>query len=831
MKKLNKHPRLYKKMANTLKKLITNKILRRKSINNTQNKNPNKNNTNIQITNNYIKQGTQISNKIQKMANQGNDFSRIINVTSYRKLPYNEFYLRLTPFDTESYLKMIKMNYSCRLEIHISGIKSIKYILNILLEKWKNITKMEPQLNLYLIPIRELWIPKELIYFSLNENDRIYDIGDIYNAYGSPNTNILHMKYQWSDIILSTNLNIIKNDIQKNDTENNTNNNIINNVSKIDESNLFNKSYSALCYNDINNFCSNKAVKGNDSQVMDLSDVNFAIEKKILNDLNTEKSEDPLFDEKISKLSKNDSVLPLDTELLDPMELLGFEDDKKSLSNKMKTPSKKINIRHKKINFVNNINPSDSLINSSFVNKSITNKSNKSGVKLRTGYSEIFSNNNSNNNLNNNGNIISYTSNNNLSEVSSHINNSNHYNTNLIGENISNNINSKNSNNKEFFKEKNNEDENNNDKEKNDSIKRKKVIKFVNNVSAEASRELKEKQELERSKNKSIVYSNPSNSNNYDYSFGRNFSFAKENNKLIKNTEKNIQKESINYNNYKISKNSTPIKEKTPKKDPSTNIKNNNNISHKKKNLINNNLQPQQSNLGYANNIGGGFSKLYCNNKSNLFGINNNNNNSYGLNDSIPYIQNTNNYYGGIFDNANFDLFKSNLNNSNLFKDNNTLLNDNNNNQMSQFFHHMANSSFFGNDSKFLTLNNNIGDDYNYNNNVSMSMTLNQGNFNENENNENVFNNKYEDNYCNNYEYKNNENVLNKKRNRETKNKTKNNENEKKQKDKNVEKEFSTRNNVDFIKRQSILNQIPLNIDLPLPSKFFEESNNYQNNN
>ena len=173
MKKLNEHPRLYKKMANTLKKLITNKILRRKSINNTQNKNPNKNNTNIQITNNYIKQGTQISNKIQKMANQGNDFSRIINVTSYRKLPYNEFYLRLTPFDTESYLKMIKMNYSCRLEIHISGIKSIKYILNILLEKWKNITKIETKLNLYLMPIRELWIPKELIFFSLNESNRI----------------------------------------------------------------------------------------------------------------------------------------------------------------------------------------------------------------------------------------------------------------------------------------------------------------------------------------------------------------------------------------------------------------------------------------------------------------------------------------------------------------------------------------------------------------------------------------------------------------------------------------------------------------------------------
>ena len=38
MKKLNKHPRLYKKMANTLKKLITNKLIRLKMING-QNKN------------------------------------------------------------------------------------------------------------------------------------------------------------------------------------------------------------------------------------------------------------------------------------------------------------------------------------------------------------------------------------------------------------------------------------------------------------------------------------------------------------------------------------------------------------------------------------------------------------------------------------------------------------------------------------------------------------------------------------------------------------------------------------------------------------------------
>ena len=134
------------------------------------------------------------------------------------------------------------------------------------------------------------------------------------------------------------------------------------------------------------------------------------------------------------------------------MELLGFEDDKKFLSNKMKNYSKKINLRHKKLNFVNNINYSDSLINSSFINKSNTIKSNKSGLKLITGYSEVFSN--SNNNLNNNGNVIAYTSNNNLSEVSSHIINSNPYNINLINENISNNISNKNSNNKEYFKDK-----------------------------------------------------------------------------------------------------------------------------------------------------------------------------------------------------------------------------------------------------------------------------------------------------------------------------------------------------------------------------------------
>ena len=47
----------------------------------------------------------------------------------------------------------------------------------------------------------------------------------------------------------------------------------------------------------------------------------------------------------LDKLSEQDSMFPLDTELLDPMELLGFDGDKKfdnlsnSTSNKIKTTS------------------------------------------------------------------------------------------------------------------------------------------------------------------------------------------------------------------------------------------------------------------------------------------------------------------------------------------------------------------------------------------------------------------------------------------------------------------------------------------------------------
>ena len=123
MKKLNKHPRLYKKMANTLKKLITNKLVKLKMING-QNKNSLKSNgTNI-IQHHFLKPGQPIQNKMQRglnnnsgtnITNNTNDFSRIINVASFRKIPYNDFILRLTPYDYETYLKMIKVNYSCRL--------------------------------------------------------------------------------------------------------------------------------------------------------------------------------------------------------------------------------------------------------------------------------------------------------------------------------------------------------------------------------------------------------------------------------------------------------------------------------------------------------------------------------------------------------------------------------------------------------------------------------------------------------------------------------------------------------------------------------------------
>ncbi len=90
---------------------------------------------------------------------------------------------------------------------------------------------------LYLIPISEFWIPHELIYFSLNDNKRAYDIGDIYTAYGSPKTNELIMNYQWTDEIKKF---PIENDKDK-DKESNKDNKSIEKNNLIQNNNFQNK--------------------------------------------------------------------------------------------------------------------------------------------------------------------------------------------------------------------------------------------------------------------------------------------------------------------------------------------------------------------------------------------------------------------------------------------------------------------------------------------------------------------------------------------------------------------------------------------------------------
>ena len=976
MKKLNKHPRLYKKMANTLKKLITNKIkfVRLKMING-QNKNSLKSNGNNIIPHHFLKPGQQMTNKLQRginnntgtnQINNNNEFSRIINVASFRKIPYNEFILRLTPYDYETYLRMIKMNYSCRLEIHITNIRPIKYILSVLLEKWRNIPKNEPKINLYLIPIRELWIPKELIFFSINDCDRIYDIGDIYTAYGSPSTNILHMKYQWNEEKLNLNLNNNQNNelsfnnnnllnnnnlsIQKidsiNDSEYKPENKLIKALSKLENSNLLNKSHTTL-YNNLNNnqinFFSNKAIKADESQdlfdLSDLKDIGMggceSTEKKNINISESLNRNDdyPLFeDNNYSKYSDQDSILPLDTELLDPMELLGFDNDKKidqlsnSLSNKVRTPSisKKIHLRHKKISFVNNVKPTQSMINSSFANKSSSN--NNTGLKLRTGYSEIFSNNNSNNNTNNVNNLA-YTSNNNISEVSSHINNSNHYaNTNQAGSglfsnqtfinknlnkdnNNSNNksqlfnfennsqnkeVKNKNNNNSNLEDLKGNKESNNYNYSKNDSLnnnnnsndntsKRKKKIKFVNNFSKEKNNEIKEIQQNEKSMNIKNISSlekikNDENNNNpinipnlikntNDLVLNNNLSFGTKQN--IKQNQNILNNNKENNNNIKENKIIlTPVKEKvlSINNEESPIFKNNNN-SNKKKIIINNN---HSNNWNYG--IGGGMTRFLGNNNSNI---------GFGINDTPSFmVQNTINY-NGFFDNA--TLFKSSLNNSNIFHVDNGYINEDN--QISQMMfmnrndertqQQIINSSFIvpnldnGNNNMNVNNNSNHSNHSNhneYNNNIS-------GNIN-NLNNENNIENKLDlnlknenNNFSNNEKNINDSNVfLNKKRNNDNKeqkqkkgkkNQKQSNTNEKNSKKKDINNNNIPNNNNMTLKTpcfnnnynniNNIPNNIrsgnkifnnnypinkqyfppfPYNIDIPLPSRFFEESIN-----
>ena len=986
MKKLNKHPRLYKKMAKTLKKLITNKIkfVRLKMING-QNKNSLKSNgTNI-MQHHFLKPGQQLQNKLQRgvnnnaginQTNNNNDFSRIINVASFRKIPYNEFILRLTPYDYETYLKMIKMNYSCRLEVHITNIRPIKYILGVLLEKWRNIPKAEPKINLYLIPIRELWIPKELIFFSMNDNDRIYDIGDIYTAYGSPSTNILHMKYQWNEekINLNMNINNINNNIQNNELSFNNNNlsiqpidsindihinepdpRLIKALSKLESSNILNRSHTTI-YNNLNNnqinFFSNKAIKADESQdlfdLSDLKDIEMgqaaeSTDKKNINiteSLNRNE-EYPLFD---SKYSEQDSILPFDTELLDPMELLGFDkidnNDKKSdnLSNtisiKVRTPSisKKIHLRHKKISFVNNVKPTESMINSSFVNKS---NKNNTALKLRTGYSEVFSNNNSNNNMNNVNNLA-YTSNNNLSEVSSHINNSNHFGNNgnqggtgmlsnqsyiiknlnkdnnsthksqkINFENNSEFINKSNNNynnnsnieedskdNKEsniYNNSKNNSLNNNTNNNDNTSQRKKKKIKFVNNVSKENIKELKEIQERQRSTNNSLIFENPekkiNNTNSISTKITNNlfqsFSFGNKNqNQAIQSIHiNNINKEN-NIKDIKDNNLLTPVKEKilSINNDDSPMYKNNN--SNKKKIIVNNNNHSNNWHYG----IGGGITRLLGNNNTN-FGFN--------INDTTPFMgQNTTNY-NGFFDNQ--TIFKSNLNNSNIFHVENQYINEDN--QLSQMMFlnrgdertqpQMINTSFINNDGISKLPNsdnaNNIKEN-NSNNSNQINIDNNNTTIQMNPNNSLIANNNIGLNYnaknqnIDDILEKNNINnnekdFLNKKRNvtketkdtrdikeHKTKKNKKNNTNEKKSKKKNINNNLTNNNNYNLNNNMSLkstsfnnnynnnnirtgnklmnnnypINKqffppFPYNIDIPLPSRFFEESiNNYK---
>jgi len=721
MKKLNKHPRLYKKMANTLKKLITNRIKlnRPKMISIQQNKGLN-NSLKNSGNSDYFQPPQMINNnKLNKTMNNNNDFSRIINVASFRKIPYNDFILRLTPYDYETYLKMIKMNYSCRLEIHLTNIRPMKFILEVLLEKWKNIPKQEPKINLYLIPIRELWIPKDLIFFSLNDCDRIYDIGDIYTAYGSPSTNILHMKYQWNDDKLNLISNINNLNMQYNEYNNSspTNNKLpqINesliysetnnkdNKLQLEASNLLNASHRTFINNNqvINNqinFNSNQAIKGEESEdILDLSDLDInnsnnneeeSDDKKNIN-ISESINQNEAYNTLLDKLSEKESMFPLDTELIDPMELLGIDGDKKldnlsnSTSNKMRSPTKSkkthLSLRHKKISFVNNIKPTESMINSSFAN----NKGNNSNLKLRTGYSEVFSNNNSNANNINNLNNLAYTSNNNLSEVSSHINNSNHlinyklegekqfsYNKSQIfnfGNNKSENKEMKSINNilnnnsnieiESKLKRSNLTDPNNNETKENIinnsnqevSIKKKKKLKFINNVSKENIQEIKEKNlsAFDTPENKNIKTSKELLNNNFSFE--------------SKPKQNNNAKEEIHKTN-----------EKSDKKE------------------INNN---QTMNWNYGN----GFTRILGNN-SNLGG--------YGLNDTNLFIgQNTLNY-NSFFENTN--LFKSNFNNSNIFKADHTR-HINEENQLSQMSYMnrleerpinqgvINNSSFIGN--------------------------------------------------------------------------------------------------------------------------------------
>ena len=434
MKTLNKHPRLFKKIANTLKKLIQKqiKLVRSKMIN-VKNNGGNKNNSKTSSNNKIIHNNNNRNKPIANGNNEQTDFSRIISISSFRKIPYDNFILRLIPYDNETYINMLKNNYSPKVLITVSDYKSIHFILKILSDKWKNIIKINPKMTLYLIPISEFWIPHELIYFSLNDNKRAYDIGDIYTAYGSPKTNELIMNYQWTDEIKKF---PIENDKDK---ESNKDNNSIEKNNLIQNNNFQNKK--------INKNNNNENIKKN---IFD-EENNMKIKDNIEDNV---KEEDESSNNNLSEDYNNtDDSCPLlesDLNMFDPLEFLGIDVEKKnnvelkSNSSRVRTPSvskKFIGRKKRKLAFVNNVEINSQIINNPFNNNNNningnnnksknetnqTNKSNKSNSHFRTGYNEIFSQNlqnesiltyTSNNDLNNNLN-----NNKNLSQISSHIN-------------------------------------------------------------------------------------------------------------------------------------------------------------------------------------------------------------------------------------------------------------------------------------------------------------------------------------------------------------------------------------------------------------------------
>ena len=115
MKKLNKHPRLFKKAALSLKKLIVNRLNSFRS----------KKMKRVSLIMNNTKEKTQEkatyrcreSKYSYGMPSSSNGQIKFLDLDYCRKIPFERFYIRLHPFNSETYLRMIENNYGSRLEI------------------------------------------------------------------------------------------------------------------------------------------------------------------------------------------------------------------------------------------------------------------------------------------------------------------------------------------------------------------------------------------------------------------------------------------------------------------------------------------------------------------------------------------------------------------------------------------------------------------------------------------------------------------------------------------------------------------------------------------